>query len=112
MAGICSVRRKRGKSDQLVRFLFKECATGVTQSSDWTFWKSSSIVRSETKTGWSILKESSMFILAERNDAIGTLIFNQPAKRNALSAALVEELITALDSFQKVGIRVVVLRAA
>jgi methylmalonyl-CoA decarboxylase len=53
-----------------------------------------------------------MFILAERNDAIGTLIFNQPAKRNALSAALVEELITALDSFQKEGIRVVVLRAA
>lgn len=53
-----------------------------------------------------------MFILAERNDAIGTLIFNQPTKRNALSAALVEELITALDSFQKVGIRVVVLRAA
>jgi len=53
-----------------------------------------------------------MFILAERNDAIGTLIFNQSAKRNALSAALVEELITALDSFQKVGIRVVVLRAA
>lgn len=53
-----------------------------------------------------------MFILADRNDAIGTLIFNQPAKRNALSAALVEELITALDSFQKEGIRVVVLRAA
>jgi methylmalonyl-CoA decarboxylase len=53
-----------------------------------------------------------MFILAERNDVIGTLIFNQPAKRNALSAALVEELITALDSFQKEGIRVVVLRAA
>ena len=53
-----------------------------------------------------------MFILAERNDAIGTLIFNQPTKRNALSATLVEELITALDSFQKEGIRVVVLRAA
>lgn len=53
-----------------------------------------------------------MFILAERNDAIGTLIFNQPTKRHALSAALVEELITALDSFQKEGIRVVVLRAA
>ena len=53
-----------------------------------------------------------MFILAERNDAIGTLIFNQPTKGNALSAALVEELITALDSFQKEGIRVVVLRAA
>jgi len=53
-----------------------------------------------------------MFILTERIDAIGTLIFNQPAKRNALSAALVEELITALDDFQKEGMRVVVLRAA
>ena len=52
-----------------------------------------------------------MFILTERIDAIGTLIFNQPAKRNALSAALMEELVTALDEFQKEGMRVVVLRA-
>jgi methylmalonyl-CoA decarboxylase len=53
-----------------------------------------------------------MFILTERTDSIGTLIFNQPAKRNALSAALVEEMITALANFQKEGVRVVVLRAA
>jgi methylmalonyl-CoA decarboxylase len=53
-----------------------------------------------------------MFILAERTDAIGTLTLNQPAKRNALSEALVEELIATLDDFQQAGIRVVVIRAA
>jgi methylmalonyl-CoA decarboxylase len=53
-----------------------------------------------------------MFILAERADSIGTLILNQPAKRNALSEALVEELITTLTEFQQVGVRVVVIRAA
>ncbi len=53
-----------------------------------------------------------MFILSEHSDAIGTLTLNQPAKRNALSEALVEELITALTDFQQAGIRVVVIRAA
>jgi methylmalonyl-CoA decarboxylase len=53
-----------------------------------------------------------MFILSEQNASIGTLIFNQPAKRNALSEALAEELIAALAGFQREGIRVVVLRAA
>lgn len=53
-----------------------------------------------------------MFILIERADSIGTLILNQPAKRNALSEALVEELITTLTEFQQVGVRVVVIRAA
>src|SRR5437588_6591958 len=53
-----------------------------------------------------------MFILSERTGAIGTLTFNQPAKRNALSETLVEELITALADFQKAGMRVVVIRAA
>jgi methylmalonyl-CoA decarboxylase len=53
-----------------------------------------------------------MFILAEYTGAIGTLIFNQPAKRNALSQALVEELISALADFQQRGMRVVVLRSA
>jgi methylmalonyl-CoA decarboxylase len=53
-----------------------------------------------------------MFILAERADSIGTLILNQPAKRNALSEALVEELIATLTEFQQVGVRVVVIRAA
>jgi methylmalonyl-CoA decarboxylase len=53
-----------------------------------------------------------MFILAERADSIGTLILNQPAKRNALSEAVVEELIATLTEFQQVGVRVVVIRAA
>ena len=53
-----------------------------------------------------------MFILSESTDAIGTLTFNQRAKRNALSEALVEELITALADFQKAETRVVVIRAA
>src|SRR5258708_34325410 len=53
-----------------------------------------------------------MFILLEHSDSIGTLTLNQPAKRNALSEALVEELIAALTDFQQAGIRVVVIRAA
>jgi methylmalonyl-CoA decarboxylase len=52
-----------------------------------------------------------MFILSEHTDAIGTLTINQSAKRNALSEALVEEMIIALSDFQKAGMRVVVLRA-
>jgi len=53
-----------------------------------------------------------MFILSEHSDSIGALILNQPAKRNALSEALVEELTEALMDFQQAGIRVVVIRAA
>lgn len=53
-----------------------------------------------------------MFILSERTDAVGTLILDQPAKRNALSEALVGELIAGLEEFQRAGVRVVVIRAA
>src|SRR5437899_2806900 len=53
-----------------------------------------------------------MFILSQHSDSIGTLTLNQPAKRNALSEALVEELIAALAGFQQAGMRVVVIRAA
>jgi methylmalonyl-CoA decarboxylase len=53
-----------------------------------------------------------MFILTENVDSIGTLTLNQPVKRNALSEALVEELLAALADFQRTGMRVVVLRAA
>jgi methylmalonyl-CoA decarboxylase len=53
-----------------------------------------------------------MLIFLERSDSIGTITLNQPAKRNALSRALVEEVIAALDEFQKGGARVVVIRAA
>jgi methylmalonyl-CoA decarboxylase len=47
-----------------------------------------------------------------RTETIGTITLNQPAKRNALSRALVEEMIAALAEFQAAGVRVVVLRAA
>jgi methylmalonyl-CoA decarboxylase len=53
-----------------------------------------------------------MFILTEHTDTIGTLTFNRPDKRNALSEALMAELITALADFQQARMRVVVLRAA
>jgi methylmalonyl-CoA decarboxylase len=53
-----------------------------------------------------------MLIDTKRMDAIGTITLNQPAKRNALSRVLVEEMITALQDFQNNGIRVAVIRAA
>ena len=53
-----------------------------------------------------------MFTLTKMADAIGTITLNHPAKRNALSRALVEEAIAALDDFRKNGARVVVIRAA
>ena len=53
-----------------------------------------------------------MLSLSQVVDSIGTVTLNQPAKRNALSHALVEELIAALAEFQKASVRVVVLRAA
>ncbi|MFZ0407696.1 MAG: methylmalonyl-CoA decarboxylase [Cyanobium sp.] len=53
-----------------------------------------------------------MFILSQSADLIGTVTLNQPAKHNALSHALVEELVQCLADFQNAGIRVIVLRAA
>ncbi|CAG0998350.1 methylmalonyl-CoA decarboxylase [Myxococcaceae bacterium] len=53
-----------------------------------------------------------MFIRASLTEAIGTLTLDQPAKRNALSKALVEELLAALADFEKNEARVVVIRAA
>src|SRR5260221_528299 len=53
-----------------------------------------------------------MFIFSQHSDSIGTLTLNQPAKRNALSEAVVEELIAGLAGFKQAGIRGVVIRAA
>ena len=53
-----------------------------------------------------------MFILIQVADSIGTITLNQPAKRNALSQALVEDVIAALVDFQKADVRAVVIRAA
>lgn len=53
-----------------------------------------------------------MLILTDVAEAVGTVTLNQPAKRNALSSALVEEVLAALDDFRKRSVRVVILRAA
>ena len=50
-------------------------------------------------------------ILAEVADAIGTITLDHEARRNALSEALVGEVLAALGSFREAGARVVVLRA-
>lgn len=50
-------------------------------------------------------------IITETQNAIGTIVMNHSAKRNALSEALIGEITMALDSFRDQGIRAVVLRA-
>ena len=52
------------------------------------------------------------YVLSEQQDSIGTLTLNHPEKRNALSNALIEEIIAALDTFNQQKTRVVILRAA
>ena len=53
-----------------------------------------------------------MFIISDLTESVGTIILNNPAKRNALSKALIEELINALEGFRKASARAVVIRAA
>lgn len=43
---------------------------------------------------------------------VGTLTLNDPAKRNALSSNLIDELVAGLDLLHEKGVRVAVLRAA
>lgn len=45
-------------------------------------------------------------------EAIGTIAFDRDDKRNALSAELIAETISALDEFRTQDARVVVLRSA
>jgi methylmalonyl-CoA decarboxylase len=50
-------------------------------------------------------------ILTEVTDAIATLTLDHERRRNALSAALVEEIVAAMGSFRQAKARVVILRA-
>ncbi|MBL8259537.1 MAG: methylmalonyl-CoA decarboxylase [Candidatus Competibacteraceae bacterium] len=50
-------------------------------------------------------------IISETENAIGTIIMNHAAKRNALSEALIDEITTTLEAFKEQNIRTVVLRA-
>jgi len=50
-------------------------------------------------------------VLTEKKDSTGVITLNNGEKRNALSDALVHELIEALNSFRTQNVRAVVLRA-
>lgn len=52
-----------------------------------------------------------MLVLSELTDNIGTIILNRPEKRNALSRALIDDLLGVLLDFQSKSVRVVVLSA-
>ncbi len=52
-----------------------------------------------------------MLVLSELSDTIGTIILNRPEKRNALSRALIDDVIAALAEFETCDARVVVLSA-
>src|SRR5215204_5799809 len=52
-----------------------------------------------------------MTTLSQVTESIGTITLNHERRRNALSHALVEEVITALRSFQEAKVRVAILRA-
>ena len=51
------------------------------------------------------------YILSEVAEAVGTITLDHERRRNALSHALVEEVIATLHSFQEANVRVVILRA-
>ena len=51
-------------------------------------------------------------VRAEFSDRIGTIAFDNYAKRNALSRALIAEVLAAFDRFKKDAARAVVLRSA
>lgn len=50
-------------------------------------------------------------VLSEIDGQLGVITLNDPARRNCLSAALIQELCAALDRFESSGVRVVILRA-
>lgn len=53
-----------------------------------------------------------MFVLTQTDGPVGTITLDQPAKRNALSAALIDEFIAALAGFKAANLRAVIVRAA
>ena len=56
-------------------------------------------------------EEKMALILTDFHDSIGTITFNHDIKRNALSGALIQELIQALNDLIYQGARVIILRA-
>jgi methylmalonyl-CoA decarboxylase len=52
-----------------------------------------------------------MLVQSELTDSIGSITLDQPAKRNALSEALIEQILAAFKRFREASARVVVIRA-
>jgi methylmalonyl-CoA decarboxylase len=50
-------------------------------------------------------------VLKTMEDSIGTIVLNHPEKRNALSQALITDLLEALTDFREQSARVIILRA-
>lgn len=50
-------------------------------------------------------------VLTTMEDSIGTIVLNHPEKRNALSQALIADLLEALKAFRDQSARVIILRA-
>jgi methylmalonyl-CoA decarboxylase len=50
-------------------------------------------------------------IIATMEDSIGTIVLNHMQKRNALSHALITDILEALETFRREQLRVVILRA-
>ena len=51
------------------------------------------------------------YIKTEFEENIGTIRFNNPEKRNALSSAMIKEIIECFDKFREVKARAVIIRA-
>ena len=51
------------------------------------------------------------YTVSQVTESIGTITLDHERRRNALSHALVEEVITALNAFREESVRVVILRA-
>lgn len=51
-------------------------------------------------------------ILTEKNGKLGVITFANEAKRNCLSEPLIEEMLEALEDFEKSGVFAIILRAA
>ncbi len=52
-----------------------------------------------------------MPIISDLSESIGTITLSSPSNRNALTEALIEELIVSLENFRKALARVVIIRA-
>ena len=51
------------------------------------------------------------YLETKSDGAVGTIVFNHPEKRNALSSPLIKSVVKTLDEFARERIRAVVLRA-